>query len=145
MVGESDVPLTEDVIKRPPSEFSATFMEWASDNIEQVFKQGTAAGASATLYTVPDNFTLFITSAWVSVSCITGNPADRSGTILFNNSLRIIDTSIYPGNTVNSNTLSFPMPLKINTKAVIEILSSANSRSRGGFQGFLLPKKISIR
>lgn len=147
MVGESDVPLTEDVIKRPLREFSATFMEWAADNIEQIIvgKQQTGAG-NTELYKVPDNFTLFITNATLNIWCTSGAPSARRGAISFRADTEfILRIQLLAGNSSENLSQSFPMPLKINSGDIIRVSSFANSNTFGLIKGFLLPKKISIR
>jgi len=150
MVGESDIPLTKNVIREPDRAFSATFMEWVADgNAEQIIKRGTSAGV---FYTVPENFTLFITSAFVS-----GHKTNAGGAGHFVN-LSIenlsganpsVIMSLDLGNvaqvTWGSVSNSFPMPLRAEAGKLITITFIPNVEGTAGFQGFLLPKKISIR
>ncbi len=70
VIGPEEVPLTEDVIKQPARQLFPTASEWASDNVEQIIEQTSSfATETKAFYTVPDNHTLFITSAWLSTAC----------------------------------------------------------------------------
>ena len=155
VLGESRVSLDKDVVKEKPLAVSPTFMEWAADgNVEQIIAAGNE-GASL-IFTVPNNKTLFITSAWVG-GMETANVNSHGHIILFiedpaaSGTLPILGASVdhvtgqHGGNT--NNSLSFPMPLRVEQKNKIAITSpNINTpRMRGGFQGFLLDKKISIR
>lgn len=131
-----DVPLTEDIIMKSRREFFPSFSEWVSDNnAQQILKSRVVSGG--VIYTVPDNFTLFITSAWLML---------RAAAVGF---MYITDENIdsFLGCTANGNTASnFTMPIRVNAKQSITVTSSVgNVDVAGGFTGFLLPKKISIR
>lgn len=157
-LGESNVPLTEDVIKKPPKEFSPTFSEWAADNVEQIVRSALVAVPGIMNYTVPDKHTLFITSAWitalqissasvrhghVSIAFDNGNPAFT--TILLGVA---VDHENKAAPTVGNGSISFPMPIRVPEKSRMVLVIDGNlvgDDQLAGFAGFLLPKKISIR
>ena len=152
-LGESDVPLTEDVVKKPLREFSATFSEWAADNVEQIWITDRVTSGRV-LYTVPENFTLFITSGFIAghSTAVGGTHGDlrlQFGTAskLFIIVACTVDHHTTAVGTASSMALSFPMPLKINQGEIVEIAITgvSNPFVVAGFTGFLLPKKISIR
>lgn len=148
MVGESQVILDKNIVPDQPRESFPTFAEWVSDGNAEIVIQSRLSGAADTLYTVPDNFTLFITSAFVTAMCNTGAPSQRSALLIIGNREEngtIISTSIVGGNTSTTATLSFPMPIKINSKEQVRGILNVGLDARWGFQGFLLTKKISIR
>ena len=152
MVGESDVPLTEDVVKKPPREFSATFSEWAADNVEQIVK---SKGSAGDLNVVPENHTLFITSAFITASeeanaTTHGNAQLRiRGVASTKATLLVIEIDHITGQHGGSQALSitFPMPIKIESGLQVNLTESGITTPGlfAGFTGFLLPKKISIR
>ena len=147
-LGESPIALTEDVVKKKPLVVSPTFMEWVADgNVEQI-TQARSNTLADTLYIVPDNFTLFITSAFVSASCTTGAPSNRSAILTIDGDEEgkaILFASITGGYTSANNAISFPMPFKVNSGQIVRGILNVNTLGRWGFIGFLLPKKISIR
>lgn len=148
MVGESNVVLTEDVIKKDPREFIKSWVEWASDNEELILKsRNRIASGDTTLYTVPENKTLYITNAYCSISCNSGAPSFRK-VIIFIDSLngenaQIITSYIYGGGTNNTNQLSYSMPIKVESGSIIVLDTGSNSSVSGGFVGFLVAKKVS--
>lgn len=143
----SDVPLTEDVVKRPPREFSATFSEWAADNIEQIIVGKQQSGSGSTdLYIVPDNFTLFVTNATINIECTSGAPASRRGSIsMIQDTVFLLRAILVAGNSSVNLSQSFPMPIKIHSGDKLKVGGFANANTFGMIKGFLLPKKISIR
>jgi hypothetical protein len=156
MVGESDVPLDKDRVLEPRTrEFFPTFAEWAADgHIEQILRSRTRVTINQTLYTVPENHTLFITSAWVTAT-ETGNVSTHGEVRLdistsgFNRTILTTPVDHITGQHGGSTSLSlsFPLPVRIEEKNTI-ILVEAGITSPllgGGFVGYLLPKKISIR
>jgi len=135
----ADVPLEEDVLKKGVREFFPTFREWAADgNVEQIIRSRTTEGD---LFTVPSNFTLFITSAWLSANVVLGGTFSN-----MNISNRVAFLGVdCPIDQVSSITADFSMPIKVHEGEVITIGTGGVNTTRGGFVGFLLPKKISVR
>lgn len=143
----SDVPLTEDVVKRKPSIVSPTFMEWVSDgNAEQIIRRAGVAGATAKLiiYSVPKNFTFFMTSCFITIMCGSGAPAQRTGRLILPTDVMLLEAAIVGGNTAESIAQSFTMPIRV-VSGDIFLTSSANSVVQVGIQGFILPLKLAIR
>lgn len=148
MVFEGEnVVLDEDVIKKPDREFFPTFQEWLGDgNVEQVTRFAFINGTTNSFFTVPNNFTLFITSIWMSGNCAAAGAAQRDAQLdLGDDSKIILGLRITGAGTNQSNSLNYTMPLKVETGRVVRLSSDANFAVSCGFQGFLLPKKISIR
>lgn len=147
-LGDSPVPLDQDVVKRKPLIVSPTFMEWVADgNAEQIFITGGISSAGrTTAYTTPKNFTLFITNISITIRCSTGAPSSRIGSVEFNaGDTAILQAVIVGGNTASSNSMSYPMPLRRSSGEVITIAVNAGASVNFVIQGFLLPLKLSIR
>lgn len=146
---DSEVPLTEDVLKEKPREFIKSFLEWIPDgNVEQIIKSANRSTiGSSTIYAVPKNFTLFITSIWQIITCTgVGAATTRRSNILITGDIALQTLEIIAIGAQESMTQSFSMPLKISEKNIIIVNQQhANMRSQAGFIGFLLPKKISFR
>jgi hypothetical protein len=156
MVGESDVVLDERRVLEPRSrQFFPTFTEWVADgNAEQVFVTSRSLASSTTIYTVPDNYSLFVTSCWISATEEDNVSIHAFASIGKIEGATVTDflgvnvdhiTGQHGGATAGSQ--SFPMPLKIQSgeRMWITLDNFSNGNVSGGFQGFLLPKKISIR
>lgn len=150
---DEGVPLTEDVFEKGDRGFFPTFAEWVADgNAEQIFRSISAvANGIEILFTVPLNHTLFITS--MSMSCMDVGVAAHGFAAMRKRGTEVEFLSIANdhGNiqapTVSQNSNSFPMPLRFNQGEIIEIRveNFSSPQIRANFQGFLLPKKISIR
>lgn len=153
VLGESTKPLDKSVIKEPPKPFSATFMEYVADgNAEQIHRM---ANSAATLYTVPTNHTLFITSCFVS-GLEVGN-VNTHGEIQLLIKFASLDNIMLLSTHVDhiagqhggssELSLSFPMPVRVEqgSKIVSSLAGFTTPQARFAFLGFLLPKKISIR
>ncbi len=144
----SDKVLDRDVVKRPDREFEATFSEWASDNVEQIIENRDTTG---TMFDVPKNFTLFVTSAWITLMASSGANSSGFARIMVLNNTKVLlgvrarNFSTAPSPQNSSMALSFPMPIKVERGDVDFLLSGTEFRGVAGFTGFLLPKKISIR
>lgn len=156
---DEGVPLTEDILKKP-REFVRTWLEWIADgNAEQVGKSGNitrgATGVQTlTIYTVPDNFTLFITSVWMGMDNTAIGSGTASGSLrLLGPFINLMSDNLNLGHAHGSHSSnSFTMPFKVESKGKvainIEMVSTGAPTSvttHGGFLGFLLPKKISFR
>jgi len=145
MVGESEVPLTEDLTPQRPREYWPTVSEWVSDGkAEQIIINNSASGGTYSMYEVPANFTLFITSASLTQSSTGG--AEVKMFIGEDSGLRNFLACRLAQAGENAVSNSFPMPLRVNSGENVRIRASgAGNTAFGTFQGFLLPKKISIR
>ena len=150
MVGESDVFLDKDIIPDKAREFFPTIAEWVADgNAEQIIASAIANGV---MFTVPDNFTLFITSAFIS-DHTESTGADNDAQIQVRDETRLILATNTPHSHTGGNNhehccvaQTYPMPIKVESGATIEFRGlGAGAHGTAGIQGFLLPKKISIR
>lgn len=156
MVGESDVVLDEDRVLEPKTRlFFPTFTEWVVDgNAEQVLRSVRDLVGDQAIFGVPEKFTLFVTSAWVSAV-----EEDNVSIHSFASIGKIQGTKVtdfvggwvdhvagqHGGNMFAS--LSFPMPLRVETgeRIWVKVQNFSLGLVSAGFQGFILPKKISIR
>lgn len=142
-LGESNVPLTEDILKKE-FEFVKTFLEWISNgNAEQIIRDAArTTGGTSTLYTVARNTTLFITSAWIagvgtSIGTVINfflEEADRNLKFLRNYSFE---------NTPSSSSITYSMPIRIESgQSIVFTIAIGQASAAGGFTGYLLPKRI---
>jgi len=138
----SDVPLEDDLLPKPDINqrvFFPSFAEWASDgNIEQVIRSVTTEGI---IFTVPANFTLFITNAWISARIPLGGSFSN---INISNQTSFLNLDCDDGN-VNSISMGYKMPVVVHSGDFIQVGTGGVNTTRAGFVGYLLPKKISIR
>lgn len=112
-------------------EYQATWCEWAAKNRQQIIIQaGSNVNGTYTLYSVPANKILFVTSAFVNAV-----GADSSG-----NFIRLFGstggTNLILQAQAGSNSLSFPMPLKVMNGSVLQYNVTAGHTSVG-ITGFL--------
>lgn len=138
-LGASPVALTKEKVLQEEKDYVVDFKDWAADgNIEQVILYRSSEG---TLYTVPKNYTLFITSCYLSAH----STAARTFT-----SINLSDRVVIFGlnliqNTTAEGSISFPMPIRANSGEAILMNTGGVNSTFGGIHGFLLPSKISIR
>lgn len=150
-LGDSPKALTEDIVKRPKEPYKATFMEWLADgNAEQILKEQALAAATAdiTIYTVPKNFTLFLFAASLSVSNVSAAANVTNLYLRGANGVSILAVRTIPTSGQGSMTQQFLSPLKVEEGETIYLnknVASSDVKVTTTFQGFLLPKKISIR
>lgn len=147
MVDEEAI-LTKNLIQRPDREFIPTFLEWVPDgNVQQIFiHKADSGGALVNLYTVPKNFTLFITSAHLDISCTAAGPSYRVARLIINKTTNVVLSTALTGQEDNASaTQAYPMPLRVDSDDIVQLSTSASQNYQVQIQGFLLPKKISIR
>jgi len=145
----SDIPLSEDILKKPV-DFVKTWQEWAADNREQVIRhiQAFSTTSVLTVFTVPNRNTFFLTgfnfhylipaafgsSAFISTVRIT-NPISIMA-VLGNNSAKEL--------TSGAIAQDFTMPIKLEEGTSITLQNSSTGiTSEVTIFGFLIPKKIS--
>jgi len=129
----SDVPLTEDILKKKV-EFVKSWLEWASENRRQILVDAASANGSTSLFVVPENETLFITSAWVA-----NTASDETSLRVRGNNPVLILLRCFTG----SNSISYPMPIKIESGTeIFSLTTGAANAGSAGFQGFVIPKLI---
>lgn len=150
VLGDSNVILDKNIKIETPREFFPTLAEKNAE-IEPLIKKRLSTG---NIYTVPPNKTLFITSAFLT-GMETANASTHGFlTITINQSgfgsesiiLAIaIDHIVGQHSASQATSISFPMPLRLDTPAIIDITMSGMTTPAvvGGFTGFLVSKKIS--
>ncbi len=146
---DEEISLTKDVIKRPDREAFPTFLEWVADgNAEQILRNAfKSTSGSVTLFEVPENFTFFITSFNMSSENTAGGAGNVESLLRFSTTealARIAHNMNEHDHVVLSQ--SYTMPVRVPSGQVIEISNiGASLNTSVVLQGFLLPKKISIR
>jgi len=135
----SDVPLREDIIKRP-IEFVKTWVEWSAKNRLQINK---SKGVSGLIFTVPDNNTLWITTAFCSLIETSGSAesAVEIGSSGGSGIVKLISASSTATGEGN-NAISFPMPIKVEQKLQVRAVSNGTTAGTWGFTGFVEPNFI---
>lgn len=146
-----DVPLTESILKEK-IEFFQTKAEWSAKNQNQILRSLSANGA---FFTPSINETLWLTSAWCSVFHSAAGAAHAHVLISIENrgtgaTTHILGASIdhivgqHGG--ADSNSISFPMPLKIEHPfRVILTTTGATTNETGGIQGWVEPRRVAGR
>lgn len=136
----SDVPLTENILAQTPP-FSITYYEWLSKEGISVFKRGGVINGSLTIYTVPDNHTLFITSAWLNIFNVSLLDSGLGFIeVVGDNRMLSMQTAVAVAAQkphMATNTV-FPIPLKVTSKRMISISGSTGTTTNSGFYGFLV-------
>lgn len=146
-LGESFIPLEKDILKKKV-EFVKTWIEWSSENREQVQGWNFAQNINtSTIYTVPDNFTLFITHLALNLHTVTSTAmGDVWITIKQNsntNRVLMLSRGNVGSNTHDSTAVSFTMPLKVESGELVQISSNvAGMVGNGIMSGWIEPKKI---
>lgn len=141
----SDVPLTEDILGEKPK-FIFNFYEWLSTQGKQIFERESALADEAnTIYTVPDNKTLFLTS--FTLSCFENHSIVGTAKALIyiddqNRPIGAVGLDSTGGIETNSVSNSFPFPIKIEEKSKIIVLAEAEIGAEAVITGFLVDKKI---
>lgn len=153
---DEEIAITKDIIRPEPKDFTPTFSEWIADNGIQII-ESKRGGTPSVIYRIPENHTLFITSAFIAVIDQIDQSAHGHAQIqieniaagLFKTILSAaIDHHTTASPTVGNNSISFISPLKVEAPFRIATNATGISNSatvEGGITGFLLPKKISIR
>jgi len=145
-LGVSDVPLTEDVVKRS-KEFQQTFFEFLSRDGLQIVRNAVVNATSTTLYTVPTKKRFFLTAVYVSGSNPTPNTSVGAGISTTSSGTDFSVDMTNPLGSAESSTnaisLNFTIPL-IYEEGDAFILASG-ARGRGGITGIEVNKEISFR
>ena len=134
-----------------PPKFTPTYYEWLVSKSEQVKRIGqiSSVGTTTTLFTVPDNFTLFITHLWISAVGDSPAGADR-GFATFK--IGEGDTSIFGcgvdhhgtvATSIGNAFIALTMPIKMNQKEVLKMIKFDLFAGQvlGGFMGFLVSQR----
>ena len=150
-LGKSKVPLDKNIIPEQPRIFFPTFAEWIADgNAEQIIRTATFTTPGATpIFTVPENFTLFITNLHLSSDITGGGAGNTQASIRLGVNDLIVPirhTHVIASADHVVSSLSCPMPLKVDSgDSVFLTVGLGTMIASGQICGFLLPKKISIR
>jgi len=134
-----------------PEPFSLTKSEWAADNRELVRRNSSRGSAgSTTLFTVPNNKTLYITNSYVSLVIISSGAAFIIGAINVEggstgadngNIISAISSNISTSTGVRLGqniSISHQMPVKVRGNEVVFLtLDTAGASVLGGFVGYL--------
>ena len=147
MVLGSDVPLTEDILKRK-TEFFPDYYQWLRFNgIDKNITIAVGGVANTTMFIVPAGHVLYITSA----SLQGHNGGLSTGNFLFK--IKILNAPV--GSTIlvlltvgtprpdDTSTIStqYSHPIKVEEGQVIEVSSfGANSSTEANVYGFLIAK-----
>lgn len=115
--------------------------EGAGRNRTLVKGLGSANGAAnTTLYTVPANKVLFVTSAWICAQSIDSSNI-RNCYIADNTGWWLVGTMMGKapaGYSTNANiTPTFPMPLRFVAAQTIILYSQTSANASGGFAGWI--------
>lgn len=136
-IGElgTKVPKSSNKIYNPPKgieekQYLTTETEFNARNKIIIIKRKVSdVIASHTLYEIPERFTLFLTGVWIS------SPGNAS-IVISQYNMELIETFV-----TGNNSLSFPMPLKIDSGTINFNLSIAQNSS-AGIIGWLEPSRI---
>lgn len=145
----SDVPLEEDILKKEKLDFFPTWIEWATQNFQQILRRSTRFNTDTIviMYTVPANRVLFITSAQLSgeSGTITSAQAPSGINILLAGvSNFILHLDITRNNRTATAAASFPMPIKVEAGIAVRLTPIGSAAGIvGSFQGFEIDKPIS--
>lgn len=140
----AEIPYTEQ-FNPSPKDFVQSRMEYEGIEGEQICEQYSfhpIGGMGQTIYEVPANKTLFITSAFVSAyNCnyvYFGNQESVGGAVY-----TVICYVVCGANVTSNQAISFPMPIKCREGTIIRIHpNGAGGLASAGFHGFLIDKII---
>jgi len=120
-----------------PAKFMPSYYEWLAAKGEQVVLGTNATAATKTVYTVPADHTLFITSTWMS--CRYSGAADNTGSLYYGY-YEILQTITINGNSTMgvANSVSYPSPVKLLPGTILTMTSGIGMQTYTGFAGFLV-------
>jgi len=147
-LGESKVPLTEDVIKRT-DEFEQTFFEFiARDGIQINRRAELTSSTTTTLYTVPIGQVFYLMNSNLSSFCNGGGGAGTGGAFISTSQHATLLTIRMDQTIVSSTAFStqYPYGLKFQEGESITLgLNVTNSQCFGSIQGFEIAKESAFR
>jgi len=147
--GASDVSLIKSIIEEK-RDFIPYEAEFRGRNETRVSKSASFTNSVGTkvIFIVPENSTLFITAAYVTIYTNTTTTREfGSVTIFFDNS-STGDVLLTVGNhshlsNANNVSLSFPMPIKVDAGQRLVLFNSQSDHSGdGGIIGWLEKKEV---
>jgi len=147
----SDVPLTEDILKKNLN-FVKSWAEWSAENRIQVKQDGAVTGGGGTfvLFTVPAKNTLYIVSASVTSIVTSSSPGAAGGCSLRTNQntasqdICQVRTSGDADGMVATSDMVYPMPIKVEEGQSVNLITigALSTASSGNFTGWLEPKRL---
>lgn len=124
-----------------PPKFMPDYYEWLSVHGVQVIKDTVIADTKSTIYTVPNNYVLFISSAFLHAKTSAAG-AGADAYLMINNQKILMLTGSNTDQATDVISNSFFPPLIISSKDKFELFSgAANFFVWGGFTGFLIAIK----
>lgn len=136
-LGAGDVPLTDNIKKESPREFFPTKSEWsAHKRRQQIIKTSTVAG---TIYTVPANYDLYITSMWASVNHTLVGYAGLSSSSVGSGTIALIRANCAANNS-SALSINFSMPMRIPEGGTIDYFGTGSGVA--GFSGYIEDSNI---
>jgi len=149
--GSGGVPLTKDVIATRKI-FFIGFYEFLRESGQHVFIHNDKTDAvEQTIYTVPDNKTLYITNASISGGWAGDTGGEHCKLAIQNVAAELIIVDIFPkeglgagSNDSAVNSQSFNIPIKLEAGEKLRHDNASNSASSVIVIGFLVDKKISF-
>lgn len=124
-----------DTPREQKKEFFSSWAEWAAQNKEMIIRS-TSSTANATIYTVPDGQTLFITEAHVAVT--SGSINNSSLTIYVRSTGETLLGVSARLKSEGAVSLSFRTPVRVEGGEIIATSVSQPSIVSAGFVGFLV-------
>jgi len=129
-------------------EFNQTWLEFAAQKFQQVKLTGYAQNSTTTIYTIPEGYIFYLTSAQVSYSSIGGGAATSNLYYYYfgsgaNN--RIGNSGFLANNIVSTNLININFPMSIQMRSGEQIIISSASAQiyiNLSFQGFLVPFSV---
>jgi len=123
--------------------FIPTQAEWSAKNREQILRDARQVSVTTTLFTVPANRTLFITSAAMSCSDPSAANSTNKPTLEIGATRQAILTCVSSstaqvgqhGGSVTAVAQSFPMPIIANAGEIVRLVTGVNTTVM--FQGWL--------
>jgi len=123
-------------------DYFPSYYEWLSTKGQLINKiASTPAGGTTTIYSVPEDYILFITSAYLSLSAGVGG--DGNSDISIAGNVATVLNCVCATSNNNSLVINFSIPLKIYGADVIKTGGNINNSSGvAGISGFLVKKDL---
>lgn len=138
MVLGGDVPLEEDILKKP-IEFVNGWVEWSAQNREQIIRElDRTTGGSSNLFTVPANHTFYITNLVLDGlrNAVVGTTISLhfDGKDLLKLNLNPVDSK--------TTTISYKMPIKLEAGSILTFSTNSTGVFFASVQGWIQPKRL---
>lgn len=149
-LGTSGVPYSPfmyDPSEKLPKYFTPSFFEWLFTRGQQITARGFSSTGSVTLYTVPNGYIFYLTSAFLNWQKASTGAGYTAGGIYIssggsNNYLLETWTNYATFAGVVNASNSYPFPIQVPSGASIILLggNSNDTRSAGNITGILIKK-----